>query len=130
MDHSEVKNLKRCDTCGLHHGHHTHEQWEARHERPKVDHTPAELDEASQVLLRAAALLDKPNQWGQGGSYPEKVCGPHCVMTAIWSIPNNEEAAARFREHLNGAVFEWNDMPGRTKDEVVAKLRAVALGIV
>lgn len=107
MDHSEVKHL------------------------PKVDHTPDDLDEASKLLLKAADLLEIPGVWGQGSFSEKRVIGSHCAMTAIRSLSKHYEAEQRFARAFGGVlnVYEWNDTEGRTKEEVIAKLRAVALGL-
>lgn len=43
------------------------------------------------------------------------------------------DASAKFARAIGGynctSIFCWNDTPGRTKDEVVAKLRTVALSL-
>jgi hypothetical protein len=98
---------------------------------PKVDHTPAELDEASKLLLKAAVLIEEHGLW-QGD--PRKAVGGIC---AILAIPRDSPAAYDAQERLIKAVggtrivhvFEWNDAPERTAAEVCAKLRAVALGL-
>lgn len=120
MDHSEVKHL------------------------PKVDHTPEELDEASKLLLRAAALIEK-HGWCQNYLIsPEgKLCFAGAMKVAAYGIPfpsrpgaiqpTMEMAWDRFEKAVGvkwGRASKWNDEPGRTKDEVVAKIRSVALGIV
>lgn len=94
--------------------------------KPKVDHTPAEMDEASLALLRAAAFLEESGLWGV----------QHCAWTAINCSAHGitkMEASARMFKALGadnvGGIFRWNDTVGRTQDEVVAKLRAVALGL-
>jgi len=61
MDHSEVKHL------------------------PKVDHTPAELDEASGLLLRTAAYLEEHGHC-RGSALDER--GGRCVIGAMtWVYP-------------------------------------------
>lgn len=109
MDHSEVKHL------------------------PRVDHTPAELDEVSRRLLRAAKKIE------QSGWYDGKKKGGYCAWAAI--VCAEEERVApddigkmageRLVKSLGfndiSSVFPWNDRVG--KDAVLAKLRAVALGL-
>lgn len=105
MDHSEVKNF------------------------PKVDHTPAELDDLSRALLKAADYIER-HGWQQeflgcGG-------GPVCVLGGIYYANEGRyyiTAAGRLMDSLGGRADQWNDRPGRTQAEVVAKLRAVALGL-
>ena len=124
MDHSEVKHL------------------------PKVDHTPAEMDEPRKLLLKAAALIEKH------GLAKWTVCTPDgrlCLRGAIavasgqshsraevnWWHANEmaREADRMVRMSLGeeskygDASADWNNDDRRTQDEVVAKLRAVALGL-
>jgi hypothetical protein len=124
MDHSEVKHL------------------------PKVDHTPAEMDAVSRLLMRAADVIERDG-WCQNNVLTEdgRVCLVGAIHTANnkrfgrandycdpWD-ENSREALVRMDRVLPkvadgiGACAVWNDTPGRTKDEVVAKLRAVALGL-
>src|SRR5437867_3333049 len=114
MDHSEVKHL------------------------PKVDHTPAELDDASKLLLAAAAIIERQG-WCQCfiGTFGGQLCIEGALNVArgrepIAMLEGNEvtlEALLRVNKAVGASAFHWNDTPGRTKDEVVAKLRAVALGL-
>lgn len=108
MDHSEVKHL------------------------PKVDHTPAELDEASQGLLRAAAWIEKHGLC-QRGMYGAGDSG--CiVVTFIRTIPDceaNQQARDRLRAlvptipSIHRDLADWNES-GVTPTEVLAKIRAAA----
>ena len=50
-----------------------------------------------------------------------------CAIGAIGFLVKNIEAIGRFRSFLGGRIDTWNDTVGRTKDEVVAALRACAL---
>jgi hypothetical protein len=114
MDHSEVKHLK-------------------------VDHTPAVLDELSVRLLKAASHIED-HGWCQNTVRTTE--GRVCVAGAIFAVTNNDANPdplrncmfAAFRVAIGcapdgGGIPNWNDQPGRTKDEAVAKLRAVALGL-
>lgn len=108
MNHAEVKHLK-------------------------VDHTPAVLDTASRVLLRAAEMLERDGEWGQGRFEPGVVIGRNCMILAVREVDGHSYEGAAERKLLRAfgttdaiAVFNWNDAPERTKEEVVAKLRAVA----
>lgn len=121
MDHSEVKHL------------------------PKVDHTPAELDEPSKLLLRAASLIET-HGWCQYNVCDER--GRMCVNGALlkaytgspdWpddqSVASNSYPPAIASRRLAMAVgvlanhaSVWNNEDARTKDEVISKLRAAALG--
>lgn len=112
MDHSEVKHL------------------------PKVDHTPAEFDEASRLLLKAAAEIEKRG-WCQEALV--NGAGNVCILGALNVVDSGSatvspDNAAQTEAYLRlidsiGCVSGWNNRFGRTKDEVVAKLRAVALGV-
>jgi hypothetical protein len=103
--------------------------------QPKVDHTPAVLDDASKVLLRAAELLEQRGHC-KGAAVSD---GAYCLSGAIsiaaldnkrfgsWGLWHGHDAAMkRVRKALQDPIA-WNDAPERTADEVVAKLRAVAL---
>ena len=106
--------------------------------------TPA-LDEASRLLLKAAALLEE-HGWCQ---HERSNAGRHCVLGALdeaaggdrnwghkderapwWGAVQRLVSAvgATHPIGINWAAANWNNQPGRTKEEVIAKLRAVALG--
>ena len=100
--------------------------------KPKVDHTPAELDEASRILLRAAAILEEHGHCKGRAQHGDS----HCLSGAItvasfefghWGLYHGHAAAMRRVVRFLDDPIRWNDAPERTKDEVVAKLRAVAL---
>ena len=92
------------------------------------------LDDASRLLLRAAALIEERG-WCQGAYFSgERLCAMGALhmasggrigdaFTAVGSV-----AIERLWKKLPTVIPDWNDRPGRTKEEVVAKLRAVALG--
>ena len=111
MDHSEVKHL------------------------PKVDHTPAELDEPAKLLLKAADLIERQG-WIQHECQNE---GGYCVQGAIkavspvydWFGTAAHAGYKRLRAAVDqgGGVIGWNDQRERTQAEVVSKMRAVALGL-
>ena len=100
----------------------------------KVDHTPAVLDETSKVLLRAAEILEAGGHCK--GSAESN--GAHCLSGAIsaaalerrddWGLyEGHKKAIARLRPLIpHWCPVLWNDAPERTKNEVVAKLRAAA----
>lgn len=87
-----------------------------------------------EVLLRAAELCEVG--WVQGSA----ACSPgcDCAVTAINAAASDEllsiwcwnELADYLRlpcpESAGSAIIRWNDTPGRTKEEVVAALRAAA----
>lgn len=86
-----------------------------------------ELDEASQILMDAAALIEKHGFWKNGSGLDGR-----CAMLAIAYIAKGRsytEARLRFTKAIGGSdvrdIYSWND--AHSKDEVIAKLRAVAL---
>ena len=105
---------------------------------PKVDHTPANLDEESRLLLRAAEVIEHRG-WCQNEytTSDGRLCVLGAVKTARGLSPRDDEdaddlvekACERLYNAVGNRVHLWNDRPGRTQDEVVAKLRAVALGL-
>lgn len=103
------------------------------------------LDDTSDLLLKAAEWIEC-HGWTRGAMQKyEKTCTLGALTMAsdargdttygpISAAERRLKAALpepycsdQHREHLC-AVAAWNDAPGRTKEEVVAKLRAVALG--
>lgn len=120
MDHSEVKHL------------------------PKVDYTPAELDEASQLLLKGADLIETRGH--HKGSYTDgtRLCFRGALnmaasggASAAYDLSGASDIASvrflgrmRDRGHvLPGGWLKWNDAPERTADEVISAMRMVALGL-
>lgn len=81
-----------------------------------------------EVLHRAADLLEEFG-WGQG-YYGSKKEGWFCAIGAIdaaaddLGYPNADEATMPM--YAWGSVTQFNDAPGRTKAEVVARLREAA----
>lgn len=104
-----------------------------------TDYAPAELDEASRVLLRAADLIERRG-WCQNTLYTPD--GALCIMGAFNAIATNNKwqftadnpvwkAYERLYASLNNEEpAVWNDEKHRTKFQVVAKLRALALGAI
>lgn len=107
--------------------------------QPKIDHTPAELDGESQLLLRAAALLEARGKARNGNEvdYCIDGTGPLCARVALMRASPN----GAFSKHFHGAderlrlslgkqneieVQSWSD--ASSQKEVVAKLRSVAFG--
>lgn len=85
-----------------------------------------ELDETSQILMDAAALIEKHGFWKNGSGMNGR-----CAMLAIADSArgrSHTEARLRFTKAIDGSdirdIYSWND--AHSKDEVVAKLRAVA----
>jgi hypothetical protein len=100
------------------------------------------LDEASKLLLKAAAVIEERG-WCQNTleSHDGRVCFAGAMKVAAYGKawpdgpgaiqPLMERAWYRFEDAMGvtrGLVGRWNDEPGRTQAEVVAKIRAVALG--
>jgi hypothetical protein len=91
-----------------------------------------ELDDASRLLLRAADLMERDG-FAQH-CYTPGPNGERCAglaMVAVWGGGDedaHEEALRRLRRVVGRYIHVWNDAPGRTGAEVIAKLRAVALG--
>lgn len=103
-----------------------------------------ELDAVSNLLLKAAALIEK-HGWCQNRLEDQQ--GRMCLRGAIgmaaagnahffhggeW-VGVAKEADQRVHNAISGGkAWEcpgmWNNERGRTQEEVVAKLRAVALG--
>jgi hypothetical protein len=114
MDHSEIKHL------------------------PKFDHTPAVFDAPSDCLLKAAAWLEKHGlcQSGMVGTD-----GSGCIVHATFAtgygneFPVIQEAQRRLSAAIPEipgtwkCLVQWNERSGVTQAEVIAKMRAVALGL-
>lgn len=95
-----------------------------------------ELDAASQLLLAAANFLER-KQLHQG-DFVSPDFQRFCLMGAIrfaqhgdprrpsYGIGNIARDRLRARLGEDDGPAQWNDEPGRTKEEVVAMLRAVA----
>lgn len=118
MDHSEVKHL------------------------PKVDHTPADLDDTSRRLLKAAALIETY------GHAKMTVCddgGRMCLRGALVAAQGRERnvmeldamnmdrcsqaADLRIAYVVGGDSVGWNNAKERTAEEVISTMRRVALGL-
>jgi hypothetical protein len=94
------------------------------------------LTEERVALLKAADLLESEG-WIQGAFY--KSTG-RCINGALMSVMGMFEPYAYNNGKLTSyraavtlinlgerSVQSWNDAPGRTKEEVVARLRAAAV---
>jgi hypothetical protein len=86
----------------------------------------AKLPPERQVLLDAASILEERG-WIQGAGHSSN---GHCAMNAIDSTGAEHRAVLialiTLTEKL-GPIAQWNDTPGRTKEEVIAMLRETAL---
>jgi len=91
----------------------------------------------AEILERAASTVDMA--WAQGdGSGSFCPIGVNCAYTALFSEGALHDGARRgaiaaLVNALGGddarSIWEWNDAPGRTKEEVSAMLRAVAASL-
>lgn len=94
----------------------------------------------AEVLRRAADILDE-NGWGQGWLIDPDggscACAVGAIQLASGMTPQEiryggltKELAVRatrfFSAVLKSTVSAWNDEPGRTAEEVIAKLREAA----
>jgi hypothetical protein len=100
---------------------------------------PAHLDKAHARLLKAAAFLE---EHGHCKGHTRGFNG-YCAIGALAYCDDKdrdyfpaerllERALGRGDRYANTAlsvVAAWNDAPERTKEEVIAKMRAVALGL-
>jgi hypothetical protein len=79
------------------------------------------------LLLDAIALI-RNEEWGQGHDTCRQ--GVYCLITAIYEVADNYPlgTALAATQHLGiGCLHEaysWNDAPGRTVDEVIARLQS------
>jgi hypothetical protein len=105
----------------------------------------AELDEASRILLHAAALIRSAG-WTQWKTCDERT-GAMCTGAAItlaetgvdlWPIDHgdNSPSMRKFVKALGGPggvpsrfIANWNDQEGRTAEEVVEALERAAYGV-
>lgn len=96
-------------------------------------------DAVTRALLRAADEIERRGWCQHVGTFQGAVCMEGGLLCALGKDPSEffptglgTDAFDRLCQSLKRDGFraphEWNDMPGRTKEEVVAKLRAVALG--
>jgi hypothetical protein len=90
-------------------------------------------------LLKAIEILDQFG-WCQGNVHNDK--GEHCLLGALFVARYGEEPTGGplssvrhfdwsesfkiMKPHTGKHIAYWNDEGGRTKDEVVAALRAAA----
>lgn len=103
--------------------------------KPTTDYAPAQLDPASKLLLGAATALEQ-HGWCQDNEVDSS--GAMCIMGALQfaetGVKGDEqlsdirkECFKRLSAAMGQGVRSWNDSRRRTKEEVVAKLLAVAL---
>lgn len=85
----------------------------------------------SEILERAASLIEPEGAWQQGGYGDGGL--PTCIGGAVnlalgrrsWDAPYMD-STVQFLNGFVGGVAHFNDAPGRTQSEVVAKLREAA----
>ena len=85
-----------------------------------------EIDEAGKILLDAADYIER-HGWCQGAH--ENGQGEVCAMAAIYHCYRRGDLTAmrRLQNYVGSRyVGDWNDAPGRTKEQVVEALRAAA----
>lgn len=108
----------------------------------QVTHPEQEALSVSEVLSRAADLLEKPGAWTQGcyardeGGKPTDMWGDDpvcfCVSASIQKVEGRHRSSAwnRFDGYTRRRGFrhmaDFNDHPGRTQAEVVSALRAAS----
>jgi hypothetical protein len=86
---------------------------------------------APEVLLKAADVLERDG-WCKYSLNDRQ--GRHCVagaiIIAVAGSPGGDELRkeARLQQHLTfwPTIESWNDLPWRTRNQVLAKLRAAA----
>lgn len=92
-----------------------------------------ELDEPAKLMLDTADLIERRG-WCQNHYQSED--GRLCILGAMKTIERISmhgttrvitAACERLARHLPTHAWVWQDQAGCTKEEVVAKLRAVAL---
>lgn len=100
------------------------------------------VENVADVLDAAADLLEKPGAWikgdlaldasGEAVDPSDSNASCWCVMGATERVSDASwarRARNAFRAVIGGwnkSIPEWNDAPGRTQAEVVAKLREAA----
>lgn len=93
-----------------------------------------DIDQAGKVLLSAIDILNNRG-WCQGGSgrrVDGSVCIAWAIQLAITENPclNAEEVAlynnVRAKLDIGANIAIWNDFEGRTKEQVIEKLREAA----
>lgn len=86
----------------------------------------------AEILEKAAEIIERDG-WGQGnGIWPPN--GGACLVTGICRAEGMSDTNTRIalwdvvRSYLDfdGPIYEWNDAPGRTQEEVTRMLRGLA----
>lgn len=106
----------------------------------KADHEPAKLNDDALVLLKAANIIERDGHHKGWICNGDNASGPVCLLGAIlraiagssadWTQKHPAHASVvRLGSLVHPQLAYWNDDPATTKEEVIAKLRAVALGL-
>lgn len=86
------------------------------------------LNEPWRESLREAAAVIQKRGWVQGRLSDDK--GRVCTVGAFCLLRNYIEGYVRFSDYISvrymKSIANWNDVPGRTKEEVVEALLYVA----
>jgi hypothetical protein len=88
--------------------------------------------ETSEILNKAADLIERDGWWSQNPRAPRGGVRPQCASNAISDVTSDITAQYAFSTYLTGeaslsAIWDWNDADDRTATEVVEALRAAAL---
>ncbi len=97
---------------------------------------PAELDDASKLLLKAADLIETRGHCKNALEKDGAFCAVGALCFAATGSPRDlppsghpyYSAFTRLYDALGCFPVDWNNAVERLKDEVVAKFRSVALG--
>ncbi len=99
-------------------------------EEKKLGENQVTLEPWRQILLEAAEELDRSG-WCQGLMFDTE--GRRCAagaMAAVWAAllgrPSDCSKAESAMCAVVGPIAQWNDSPGRTKEEVQEMMRFVA----
>lgn len=103
--------------------------YDKRHEVQAEPVVPVVKDEPWRKVLREAANILQEKGWCQ--CQAEDRFGHVCMAQAISLACKKDfslygETTMRFRTILGMEAVHWNDTEGRTKEQVIAKLREVA----
>lgn len=81
-----------------------------------------------EVLDSAADLIDQYGWWNGDGRRAGRLCAGMAISKAGWPSEQGDGPAWRhFSASVgNVSVVFWNDIPGRTVDQVTAALRSAA----
>lgn len=78
------------------------------------------------LLYEAAELIEKEG-WARPFSR-EGHCIAQAMLLSARSTKDYADAHAAFERAIHEPAAHWNDLRCRTKEEVIAKLREIALG--